>query len=292
MKTAEKTMITVEALINAPVEKVWEFWTDPKHIIRWNYASADWHTTRAESNLKPRGRFLSRMEARDGSNGFDFTGTFEKVKQYDHIEYTLDDERKVNIFFKRDENSTIVKEIFEAENDNSEELQREGWQAILNNFKDYVEASGKFEKLHFEISINAGAATVYQTMIDDQKWKEWTSGFNPDSKFVGSWEKGSKIVFLGTGEDGKIGGMSSRIRENIPNKFISIEHLATIQNGKEIKNSPGTSDWSGALENYTFNEMNGCTILSVETDSPKEFLAYFEETWPIALRKLKEICER
>jgi len=142
MKRGEKNIIAVEALINAPVEKVWEFWTDPKHIIRWNYASADWHTTRAENNLKRGGRFLSRMEARDGSIGFDFSGTYEKVKQNEHIEYTLDDERKVNIFFKRDENSTRVKEIFEAENENPEELQHDGWQAILNNFKDYVEASG------------------------------------------------------------------------------------------------------------------------------------------------------
>jgi len=142
MKRGEKNIIAVEALINAPVEKVWEFWTDPKHIIRWNYASADWHTTRAENNLKRGGRFLSRMEARDGSIGFDFSGTYEKVKQNEHIEYTLDDERKVNIFFERDENSTRVKEIFEAENENPAELQHDGWQAILNNFKDYVEASG------------------------------------------------------------------------------------------------------------------------------------------------------
>lgn len=290
MKSTEKRNITVEAKINAPVEKVWEFWTDPKHIRHWNNASDDWFTPRAENNLKPGGRFLARMEARDGSTGFDFTGMYDTVKPKRLIEYTLDDGRKVRVMFDHQGVETKVTEVFEAETTNPIKLQHDGWEAILKNFKVYAEKSGKFETLEFEITINAGAEKVYRTMIDEKKYSDWTSEFNPTSHFTGSWKKGSKMLFLGTGEDGKIGGMSSRIRENIPNRYISIEHLSMIQDGKEVKN-PET-DWSGALENYTLTEKNGRTHLKVETDTSKEYIRYFEDTWPKALRKLKEICER
>jgi len=135
--------ITVRAIINAPVQKVWEYWTNPKHIIHWNNASPDWHTPRAENDLRVGGKFLSRMEARDGSMGFDFSGKYTTLKHQELIELTLDDERKVQVMFDADGNKTRVTEVFEAEQENTVELQETGWQAILNNFKNYVEASDK-----------------------------------------------------------------------------------------------------------------------------------------------------
>jgi uncharacterized protein YndB with AHSA1/START domain len=141
MSTPEKTIITVEAAIHVPLKKVWKLWTDPKHIIHWNNASDDWHTTKAENDLKAGGRFLSRMEAKDGSSGFDFTGKYSKVEPYKHIEYTLDDERKVQISFVTEANVTIVTETFEAEHIYAPEMQKTGWQAILDNFKKYAETS-------------------------------------------------------------------------------------------------------------------------------------------------------
>ena len=135
-----KTTITVEAAIAAPIEKVWQYWTEPQHITQWNNASEDWHTPHAENDLKE-GRFTSRMEAKDGSFGFDFSGNYTLVETNKLIEYTLDDDRKVSINFTSHGNETTVVKTFEAENMNSIELQKGGWQAILDNFKKYVENS-------------------------------------------------------------------------------------------------------------------------------------------------------
>ena len=134
-----KEKITVETLVNAPIEKVWEFWTKPEHITHWNNASEDWHTTRAENDLRIGGKFLSRMEAKDGSFGFDFEGIYDEVLTNEKISYTLLDDRKVTITFSPTENGVQVTETFEAETENKLELQKFGWQAILTNFKNYVE---------------------------------------------------------------------------------------------------------------------------------------------------------
>jgi uncharacterized protein YndB with AHSA1/START domain len=131
--------ITVEVTVNAPVEKVWQFWTDETHIIQWNSASPDWHTPKAINDLKSGGKFSYRMEARDGSFGFDFGGVYDAVREKEYIEYTLGDHRKVRIKFTGNTESTQIIETFEAEAENPVELQKDGWQAILNNFKKYAE---------------------------------------------------------------------------------------------------------------------------------------------------------
>ena len=136
----EKISITVEVTINAAVQEVWEKWTTPAHIIKWNAASEEWHTPFAENDLRDGGKFSSRMEAKDGSMGFDFGGIYDAVKPFELIEYTLGDDRKVKIEFEANGNETRVIETFEAESVHPAELQQAGWQAILNNFKKYVEA--------------------------------------------------------------------------------------------------------------------------------------------------------
>ncbi len=141
METANKKTITVETTVNAPVEKVWQSWTRPEHIMQWNNASDDWHTPRAENDLRVGGNFLTRMEAKDGSFGFDFGGVYDDVQENRHIAYTLGDDRKVKIDFTSQGNSTKVVETFEAENTHSPEMQKAGWQAILDNFKKHTEAS-------------------------------------------------------------------------------------------------------------------------------------------------------
>jgi uncharacterized protein YndB with AHSA1/START domain len=141
MEAKQKTLLTVEAVINAPLEKVWEYWTNPEHIVHWSYASDDWHTTKAENNLAAGGRFSSRMEAKDGSMGFDFWGVHDAVKMHECIDSTLGDERKMSVLFSASGNETKVVESFEAETENPVEMQQGGWQAILNNFKKYAEAS-------------------------------------------------------------------------------------------------------------------------------------------------------
>lgn len=134
-----KTTITLEIHVKASIEKVWEFWTKPEHITKWNAASEDWQTTRAVNDLTIGGKFLSRMEAKDGSFGFDFEGIYDEVLTNEEISYTLLDDRKVTITFLQTGNKVKITETFEAENENSIQLQKLGWQAILNNFKKYVE---------------------------------------------------------------------------------------------------------------------------------------------------------
>ena len=141
METTEKTSITIEANIKAPVEKVWQFWTSPEHITKWNSASEDWHTPHATNDLRVGGKFTSRMEARDSSMGFDFEGIYDEVETNKTIAYSLGDGRKVKVTFSGNGTETNVTETFDAENTHSVEMQRDGWQAILDNFKKYVEAN-------------------------------------------------------------------------------------------------------------------------------------------------------
>lgn len=135
----ENQKITIEAIINAPVAKVWENWTEPKHITKWNNASDDWHTPHAENDLRVGGKFLSRMEAKDGSFGFDFEGTYSEVIPFEKIKYGLEDGREVETFFAGNDSATTITTTFDAENENPVEFQQAGWQAILNNFKRYTE---------------------------------------------------------------------------------------------------------------------------------------------------------
>jgi len=141
MEETTKASITVEATVNAPVEKVWKFWTTPEDIIQWNSASDDWHTPTAKNDLRKDGEFVYHMAAKDGSFAFDFGGVYTEVKTNELIAYTMGDGRKAKVAFTDNGNETKVVETFEAEEVNSVDMQRSGWQAILNNFKKYTEAN-------------------------------------------------------------------------------------------------------------------------------------------------------
>jgi uncharacterized protein YndB with AHSA1/START domain len=134
--------ITVQALVRSDLKTVWERWTDPKHIVRWNAASDDWECPKAQNDLTEGGRFSYTMAAKDKSASFDFGGTYTKVEEGKAIECTLDDGRKMSVSFDETEDGVRVAETFEPETENSEEMQRAGWQAILDNFKKYAESLG------------------------------------------------------------------------------------------------------------------------------------------------------
>jgi hypothetical protein len=149
-------------------------------------------------------------------------------------------------------------------------------------------------KVQFKTEINAPIAKVYKTMLGlDNKatYEAWTAEFNPTSTFEGSWEKGSKILFIGTDENGEKGGMIAEVAENIPNKFVSIRHYGLLKGDTEITSGEEVEKWAGELENYWFEEHNGITSVTVEVGVSDEYMDYFQITYPKALKKLKAIVE-
>ena len=151
------------------------------------------------------------------------------------------------------------------------------------------------EKLQFKVSINASTNKVYDSMLgisNKSTYEQWTALFNPTSTYEGSWTKGSKILFVGTDDKGEKGGMVSEIFDNIPNKFISIRHYGLVKSDVEITEGPEIDKWANGFENYTFGENNGITMVTVDLDTTEDFLGYMNETYPKALDKLKEICEK
>lgn len=149
--------------------------------------------------------------------------------------------------------------------------------------------------LQFKITINAPVTKVYDCMLginNKSTYEQWTALFNPTSTYEGSWGKGSKILFVGVDENGEKGGMVSRIKENIPNQFISIQHYGMIKAGEEITEGPEVEKWANGFENYTFEESNGIvTVNAALLNIPEEFIDYMNDAYPKALEKLKEICE-
>jgi hypothetical protein len=148
------------------------------------------------------------------------------------------------------------------------------------------------DKLHFSIVIEAPKEKVWDTMLQQDSYKDWTSVFAPGSHYVGDWNKGNKILFLAPGPNGEMGGMVSRIKENKQYEFISIEHNGIVQNGIEDTENESVKKWAGALENYTFKEKNGNTELLIDTDASEEYTEMFQDTWPKALQRLKELSEK
>lgn len=286
-----KTPITITAAVNAPIKKAWKTYTDPVAMTLWNFASDDWYCPRTENDLRAGGKLKSRMEAKDGSFGFDFEAVYDEVIPEEKLAYTLADGRKVVTTFEEKDGKTTVTTVFDPEQMNPVEMQQAGWQAILNNYKAYTERTANMETLYFEIGINAPVNQVVEIMTGQKTYPQWTAEFNPTSTYKGSWEKGSKILFVGVNENNEEEGMVSRIKEHLPNKFISIEHVGIVHKGKETTSGPTVDPWKGSLENYSFAETKTGTKVSVTLDANTEYQSYFTEAWPRALKKLKQICE-
>ena len=151
------------------------------------------------------------------------------------------------------------------------------------------------KKLQYKKDINASAEKVYNTMLgisNIETYEQWTSEFNPTSTYEGSWEKGAKIYFIGTDENGKRGGMVSEIVDIIPFQFVSIRHYGILDGENEITEGVEVEKWAGGLENYSFHENDGMTTVTVGIDVTGDYLDYFNSTWPKALNKLKELAEK
>ncbi|HSC54991.1 MAG TPA: hypothetical protein VLC98_15265 [Phnomibacter sp.] len=151
------------------------------------------------------------------------------------------------------------------------------------------------KKLQYTTSIHAPVARVYDRMLGSTSkstYEQWTALFNPTSTYEGSWDKGSKMLFVGVDEKGEKGGMVSRIVENIPHQFVSIQHYGLLKAGEEITEGPEVEKWANGFENYSFEENNRTTTVTVDLDTTEDFVDYMNESYPKALDKLKEICEK
>lgn len=151
------------------------------------------------------------------------------------------------------------------------------------------------KKIQFTKEINASAQKVYEVMlglIQKSDYEYWTAAFNPTSTYEGNWEKGSKILFVGTDENGKKGGMVSEIVEHQPAQFVSIRHYGFLDGDTEITTGEQVEKWAGGHENYRYDENNGITTITVELDALDEYIDFFNNTYPLALNKLKERAEQ
>ncbi len=151
------------------------------------------------------------------------------------------------------------------------------------------------KKLQFNVTINAPAARIYDLMLgisNKSTYEQWTAMFNPTSTYEGSWDNGSKILFVGVDEKGEKGGMVSRIAENRVNEFVSIQHYGLLKGDQEITSGPEVEPWANGFENYTFAGHNGMTTVTVDLDTTEDFVDYMNGAFPKALGKLKEICEK
>lgn len=292
MDKRDKTILNIRALVNAPLARVWHFFTHPNHIVRWNGASDDWHCPQASNDLKVGGRFNYRMEARDASFAFNFEGTYTAVEPQKFIAYVMDDDRRVEISFEAKGDTTIVSEQFEAEAMNPEEMQLAGWQAILDNFKRHTERAVGDKPLHFEQMIAASPEKVHRLMLEDVTYREWTAIFNPGSYFEGSWDEGAEIRFIGHNENGQKEGMIGHIAVHKPQQYVSIAYTGVVDKGVDRFTGPDVEALTSGREEYRFVARDGQTLLVVDMDDPGPYADYFTETWPLALQKLQEICER
>jgi uncharacterized protein YndB with AHSA1/START domain len=154
-----------------------------------------------------------------------------------------------------------------------------------------ADVSSRMEKLSYSVKINAPVQDVWATMLNDATYREWTSAFNEGSYYEGDWEAGSEIRFLGPDEEGSVGGMIATVEESRPNEFISLRYLGQFVDGAADTSSDEAKSFIGMHENYAFSESGGVTLVEVELDSEDEFTAMFNESWPVALAKLKEITE-
>jgi hypothetical protein len=151
------------------------------------------------------------------------------------------------------------------------------------------------EKLQYKVSIKASANKVYDFMLglsNKSTYEQWTSIFNPTCTYEGTWEEGTKMLFTGIDENGAKGGMISKIVKKMPNQFVTIQHYGLVQGDKEIMEGAEVEKWANGLENYTFEENNGNTTVTVDIDMTDDFVEYMNENYPKALGKLKEICEK
>jgi uncharacterized protein YndB with AHSA1/START domain len=282
--------ISISQNIKASPSQVFESYLNPKDNQRWQNAGGGWSTGFVNIDAQNGGRFEAEFKAADGVNDFVFGGTFDQIIPNQKINYTMDDGRKSEVLFEEiSPNQTKVSINFEAENQNSAELQQQGWNQILVNFKTFVErkVNPKNAILVKNIEIKTSKEKVWETLLDQQSYQKWTAIFCEGSYYEGEMKLNNKIWFLSPGKS----GLSSLVKVLIPGFQVSFEHLGAVKNGVEDFESPEFLGWKGARETYTLTEKNGITNLEIYQDLTKTELEMFDKMWDKSLQKIKELSE-
>jgi uncharacterized protein YndB with AHSA1/START domain len=284
------SIINISQNIKASPNQVFESYLNSKDNQRWQNAGGGWSTGFVNIDAQNGGKFEAEFKAADGINDFVFGGTFDQIIPNKKINYTIEGGRKAEVLFEEiSPNETKVSINFEAETQNSIDLQRQGWNQILVNFKTFVErkVNPKNAILLKNIEIKSSKEKVWKVLLDQQNYQKWTASFCEGSYYEGEMKLNNKIWFLAPDKS----GLSSLVKVLIPGFQVSFEHIGAVKNGIEDFDSPGFVGWKGARETYTLNEKDDFTNLEIYQDLTKTELEMFDQMWNKALQTIKELSE-
>lgn len=281
--------ITISTTINAPIANVFNSYLNPQDNLRWNTAGYGWTNDYAKIDAIAGGEFHIGYKSPDEKNDFDFNGKYIEIVKDKLIKSELGDGRKVEVNFEAEDEKTHVTIIFDAEEENSLDLQKQGWSAILENFKKFVErkSNPKNASITKNIVIQATKEKVWKMLLEDKPYRQWTSSFTEGSYYEGEMKYDGKIMFLSPSGT----GISSKIVVFIPNFQISFEHLGGVKDGIEDFKSSEFEGWKYARETYTLNGVDGKVNLQIYVEVTKNEEQMMSDLWDKALAELKKMCE-
>lgn len=285
--------ITISTTIQASPKQVFDTYLNPEDNKRWNIAGGGWSTGNANIEPVVGGRSEVEYKSDNGKNDFMFGGTFTEIIPNSKISYTMAfpgiPDRNAEVLFTEIDGSTKVMIIFDGEDQNSEERQKEGWSAILANFKRHVErkANSKNAVILLNTTINASAKKIWHIMLDKDGYKNWTSAFCEGSYYEGEMKYNEKIRFLSPGGS----GLNSVVKVCIPFWQVSFEHLGAINKGVDDFDSPDFRGWKGARETYTLTEVDGVTNLEIYQEVNTQEDDVFTKMWEQAFVNIRKLAE-
>lgn len=283
-------VITITTTIQAPIHTVFESYLSPADNLRWNTAGEGWTVSHTTINPVIGGTYSIGFKSPDGANDFDFGGVYTNIIPDQLITSILDDGRHVKVLFEEKDNEAIVTIEFDAEQENSLELQEQGWGKILTHFKQFIERKSKptHRSILKTIDIHASVEKVWDVLLQDQSYRQWTKVFDEDSYYEGEMKYQGKIKFLSSHN----GGLASNVHVYIPYYQISFEHLGVIIDGVEDFDNPQFADWKGARETYTLTPQGSSTHLEIYVELTQEEYEYMSNLWDQALIKIKDLAEK
>ncbi len=273
--------ITIQTIVSADKKKVWDYYTEPKHIVNWNFASDNWCCPGAENDLRIGGKYKARMEAKDKSVGFDFEAVYNEIVEGEKFTYTMEDGREVNGSFEDLDGKTKVTIIFDAEKENSEEMQKDGWQSILNQFKSYVEKQQKEIIAKASVNVDASPSQVWEALTNSERVKQYMFG----AEVISTWKEGTPIKWKGEWK-GKTFEDKGKILKIESEQLLKYTHFSPLT-GKEDK----TENYHTVTIRLNAEDNQTNITLTQEGNGTEQEKEHSEKNWQMMLENLKKIVE-